>query len=157
MEETQQLFYFHSNNHVDPFGHHYPARQRAQEHVLSYTCVVDLSEIEFTMAFPETIITTLRRNTTMPITFGMSVCHPGDTFCYKTGRETAKSRIGSVNAKVTACEMENYGRKWTQSVVLWLPEMELTMTIRIASDARRPRIRFKHKSEDGTAPRLEDW
>jgi hypothetical protein len=157
MDETQQFFYFHRNNHVNSFGNHYPARQRAQEHVLSYTCVVDLSEIEFAMAFPETLITTLRRNSTMSIAFGMSVCHPEDTFCYKTGRDLATARIRDTETKVIACEIENYGNKWHQMVILWLPEMDMTLTIRMASDARRPRIRFKHKSENDTAARLQDW
>lgn len=155
MSEEKQLFCSHQNNHTDSFGNHYPTPERVRSGTLSYTCVVDMSEIEFMMAFPDAIFSALKRQSPIPIAFGVSICHPEDVFCRKTGRRIAEQRLTSVNAKIVEVSLSSFGGMWCQEMEFFFPSAEITMTVKTNGKDARPRIKFSHSSNPETC--FSNW
>lgn len=137
----QDVVLIHKNNHVDCFGNHYPTRKRIAAGRLSYTCAIDLIEVDFLLSFPEQVVSAIQRGESLPISFGYAICHPHDCFCKKTGASIAKARLKTTDAKIVEYTVERLtSGVWFKKIVLFIEEISAEIVIKQTSNKRHFKI-----------------
>lgn len=139
----QSIFVYHCNQHVNLFGNHYSKQDRKTMKISSFTCAVDLVEIDFLLSFTETLVNATRRGNFIPVTIGTALCHLDDCYNKKVGAKLATERMAPVLAQVIDLRLTNLGNnRWHMAVDFEFPTLGLTMKVRQDDKRQRPTVSF---------------
>ena len=137
----RSVFIYHCNQHVSLFGDHHSKQARKHMGINSFTCAVDLIELDFLLSFTETLISTVRRGERLPITIGVALCHVDDCYNKKVGAKLATERMAPEMAQITHLEITSLiEKRWSMRVEFSFPEMGLIMKVKQDDIHRRPAV-----------------
>lgn len=138
----KEVFIYHCNNHTDLFGNHRSLAERKQLKTHSYTCAVDLVELDFLLSFTDILTNAVKRGEDMPINLGVALCHVDDCYNKKVGAHLATERMEPQKAKIELFQTYRAGDHWVQIVHFFFPETGLHMQVKQESLRRRPKVDF---------------